>query len=168
MVRYLRQLGVNADSIHGNKTQGARERALGGFREGRIRVLVATDIAARGIDVPNITHVINFDLPNDPEIYVHRIGRTARAGREGVAIAFCDTDERAHLHEIEKVIRCQVTIVEDHPYRSKTPFSRNRKKSAPEQKSSKRPARNRRPGNRNRRPGNRSRKARGRAVARTT
>jgi len=89
--------GTSAAAIHGNKSQGARERALGAFRAGQLRVLVATDIAARGIDVPEITHVINFDLPNEPESYVHRIGRTGRAGRSGVAVSFCDDTEGEYL-----------------------------------------------------------------------
>ena len=148
VVRYLRKIGESADSIHGNKSQGARERALSGFRTGRVRALVATDIAARGIDVANITHVINFDLPNAPESYVHRIGRTARAGRDGTAISFCSSEERGFLHDIEKLTRCEVSVVVDHPYRSKTPFIRGKKKSAaPHQKSAKRPPRNRRPRN---------------------
>jgi ATP-dependent RNA helicase RhlE len=96
---------VVAEVIHGNKSQSARQKALDNFRAGRSRVLVATDIAARGIDVDGITHVINFDLPNDPESYVHRIGRTARAGREGIAISFCDATERSFLRDIEKLIR---------------------------------------------------------------
>jgi ATP-dependent RNA helicase RhlE len=124
VVKHLRRAGVNAEAIHGNKSQGARERALDGFRQGRVRVLVATDIAARGIDVRDITHVINFDLPNVPESYVHRIGRTARAGRDGVAISFCDTEERVYLRDIEKTIRREVPVVEDHPFRSRTPFVR--------------------------------------------
>ena len=86
------------------------------FRNGKVRVLVATDIAARGIDVDGITHVINFDLPNEPESYVHRIGRTARAGNEGIAISFCDAEERAFLRDIEKTIRQQVTVDADHPF----------------------------------------------------
>lgn len=121
--KYLERFDVPADAIHGNKSQGARERALERFRRGETRVLVATDIAARGIDVPGITHVINFDLPNVPESYVHRIGRTARAGKDGVALSFCDVEERAYLREIEKVIRQQVRVVEDHPYRSKVPMN---------------------------------------------
>ena len=105
---------------------------------------MATAIAARGIDVRDITHVINFDLPNIPESYVHRIGRTARAGREGTAISFCDTEEREFLREIEKTIRRKVTIVDNHPFRSKKPFTRQATKPAPKKKASKRPARNRR------------------------
>jgi ATP-dependent RNA helicase RhlE len=116
VVKHLDRIGVEADAIHGNKSQGARERALKGFRAGRIRALVATDIAARGIDVEGVTHVINFDLPNEPESYVHRIGRTARAGAAGIAISFCDHEERAYLADIEKIIRQSVPVREDHPY----------------------------------------------------
>ena len=101
----LERNAVVTEVIHGNKSQSARQKALENFRAGRSRVLVATDIAARGIDVDGITHVINFDLPNDPESYVHRIGRTARAGADGVAISFCDGTERAFLRDIEKLIR---------------------------------------------------------------
>ena len=89
---------------------------LDSFRSGQIRALVATDIAARGIDIDGVTHVINFDLPNEPESYVHRIGRTARAGAAGIAISFCDHDERAYLSDIEKTIRQSVPVIEDHPY----------------------------------------------------
>jgi len=105
VVRQLGQQGLAAEAIHGNKSQGQRERALAAFRNGKIKTLIATDIAARGIDVDGITHVINFDLPNVPESYVHRIGRTARAGAEGTAISFCDREERAYLRDIEKLIR---------------------------------------------------------------
>ncbi|WP_119301345.1 DEAD/DEAH box helicase [Dongia deserti] len=112
----LAKAGVRADAIHGNKSQNARQKALNDFRNGKVRVLVATDIAARGIDVDGITHVINFDLPNEPESYVHRIGRTARAGNDGIAISFCDADERAFLRDIEKTIRQQVTVDENHPF----------------------------------------------------
>jgi ATP-dependent RNA helicase RhlE len=94
------------------------ERALEAFKTGRIRALVATDIAARGIDVDDVTHVINFDLPNEPESYVHRIGRTARAGATGVAISFCEHEERAYLRGIEKVIRQSVPVFVDHPFHS--------------------------------------------------
>jgi ATP-dependent RNA helicase RhlE len=105
VVRQLGQQGLAAEAIHGNKSQGQRERALAAFRNGKIKTLIATDIAARGIDVDGVSHVINFDLPNVPESYVHRIGRTARAGAEGVAISFCDHEERAYLRDIEKLIR---------------------------------------------------------------
>ncbi|MSP16301.1 MAG: DEAD/DEAH box helicase, partial [Myxococcales bacterium] len=108
VVKDLTQNGTDAQPIHGNKSQTARERALAGFRAGSVRVLVATDIAARGIDVDGITHVVNYDLPNIPESYVHRIGRTARAGADGMAISFCDGEERAFLRDIERTIRQSV------------------------------------------------------------
>ena len=105
VVRQLSQQGLTAEAIHGNKSQGQRERALAAFRNGKVKTLIATDIAARGIDVDGITHVFNYDLPNVAESYVHRIGRTARAGAEGFAISFCDNEERAYLRDIEKLIR---------------------------------------------------------------
>jgi ATP-dependent RNA helicase RhlE len=107
-VRALAKAGLAAEAIHGNKSQGQRERVLAAFRTGRLRTLIATDIAARGIDVEGISHVVNYDLPNIPESYVHRIGRTARAGADGVAISFCDVDERAFLRDIEKLIRMAI------------------------------------------------------------
>jgi ATP-dependent RNA helicase RhlE len=116
VVRQLARDGVPAEAIHGNKSQNARTRALERFRTGAGRVLVATDIAARGIDVDGITHVINYDLPNVPESYVHRIGRTARAGRSGVAISFCDAEERAYLRDIEALINVSIPVVADHPW----------------------------------------------------
>ncbi len=116
ITRQLEEAGVDADVIHGNKSQNARERALESFKKGAIRVLVATDIAARGIDVEGISHVINFDLPNIPESYVHRIGRTGRAGAAGIAMSFCDLEERAYLRDIERTIRRTVPVVENHPY----------------------------------------------------
>ena len=112
VVKHLEQAGVRADAIHGNKSQPQRERALAAFRAGDVKVLVATDIAARGIDVDGVTHVINFDLPNVPESYVHRIGRTARAGTAGMAISFCDAQERAFLRDIEKLIRTRVPVMQ--------------------------------------------------------
>ncbi|MAG56332.1 MAG: DEAD/DEAH box helicase [Planctomycetes bacterium] len=145
VVKHLRRIGEDADAIHGNKAQGARERALDGFRTGRVRVLVATDIAARGIDVRDVTHVINFDLPNVAENYVHRIGRTARAGRSGTAISFCDVSEHGYLRDIEKAVRCEVPIVENHPFRSKTQYTRMAARSPAKRKASKRPSRKRRP-----------------------
>ena len=116
VARHLHNSGVRTDAIHGNKTQGARQRALKGFRSGQVRALVATDIAARGIDVDGITHVINFDLPNEPESYVHRIGRTARAGATGIALSFCDHSERGYLRDIEKIIRQDVPVIDDHAF----------------------------------------------------
>jgi ATP-dependent RNA helicase RhlE len=116
VVRDLERVNVPAAAIHGNKSQGARTRALAGFKAGDIRVLVATDIASRGIDVDDVTHVINYDLPNISESYVHRIGRTGRAGREGVAIAFCDENESAFLRDIEKLTGVPLDRVEDHPW----------------------------------------------------
>jgi ATP-dependent RNA helicase RhlE len=112
----LNASGVQADAIHGNKSQSARERTLSQFRSGRLRVLVATDLAARGIDVEGISHVINYDLPQDPESYVHRIGRTGRAGASGIAITFCDAEEREGLRAIEKLIRRNIAVDSSHPY----------------------------------------------------
>ncbi len=108
VVRGLDKVGIISAAIHGNKSQGARERALNSFRDGKIRILVATDIAARGIDVSHISHVINFNLPEDPKNYVHRIGRTARAGRSGIALSFCDENEKDLLRYIQKAIKCEV------------------------------------------------------------
>ncbi len=113
LARHLEQAGLAADAIHGNKSQGQRQRALEGFKAGDIPVLVATDIAARGIDVDGVSHVVNFELPNVPEVYVHRIGRTARAGTEGVAISFCDAEERDLLRAIEKLIGRRFDSVPD-------------------------------------------------------
>lgn len=107
----LTRAGIRSEAIHGNKSQGARTAALEAFRRGTVRVLVATDIAARGIDVEGITHIINYELPNEPETYVHRIGRTARAGAEGQAISFCSAPERGYFHSIEKFIRQTVEVI---------------------------------------------------------
>ncbi len=109
VVRFLEKAGLDSAAIHGNKSQNQRERALGAFRDGGLRILVATDIAARGIDVDNVSHVVNYDLPNIPETYVHRIGRTARAGATGLAIAFCTPEERSDLAAIEKLTRIKLT-----------------------------------------------------------
>ena len=112
VVKRLVASGVTAAAIHGNKSQNARERALFDFKSGQCRLLVATDIAARGIDIDAVSHVINYDLPNIPESYVHRIGRTARAGADGIAISFCDREERAYLRDIEKTTRQKVPVME--------------------------------------------------------
>jgi ATP-dependent RNA helicase RhlE len=116
----LSNAGIPASAIHGNKSQGARTQALEGFRSGRVRALVATDIAARGIDVDGITHVINYELPNEPETYVHRIGRTARAGAEGDAVSFCAADERDYLRGIERLLRRAIDVDHRHEYHSET------------------------------------------------
>lgn len=112
----LAKVGIEAQAIHGNKSQNARQLALNNFKEGKIRVLVATDIAARGIDVDELSHVINFDLPEVPETYVHRIGRTGRAGQTGIALSFCDEEEKDYFKSIEKLIRKTIPVIEDHPY----------------------------------------------------
>ena len=116
VVKFLHRAEVTAAAIHGNKSQNARQAALTDFKLGRLKVLVATDIAARGIDIDELSHVFNYDLPNVPETYIHRIGRTGRAGLNGIAIAFCDTDERKELREIEKLISKKIPLVVDHPY----------------------------------------------------
>jgi ATP-dependent RNA helicase RhlE len=116
VVKELSRAGIGAEAIHGNKSQNARQRALGNFKSGHTRVLVATDIAARGIDVDDLSHVINFELPNIPETYVHRIGRTGRAGASGIALSFCDMEEKEFLRDIQKLITTSVPIVTDHPY----------------------------------------------------
>jgi len=108
--------GVSAEAIHGNKSQNARQRALSNFKARQTRVLVATDIAARGIDIDELTHVFNFELPNEPEAYVHRIGRTGRAGSKGTAFSFCDMEERAYLRDINKLIAKTLPVITDHPY----------------------------------------------------
>lgn len=112
----LLKAGIQAEAIHGNKSQNARQRALSNFKSRETRVLVATDIAARGIDVDELSHVINYELPNIPETYVHRIGRTGRAGHDGIALSFCDSEETAYLKDIHKLIGKNVPVVTDHPY----------------------------------------------------
>lgn len=116
VARSLNQAGIRSEAIHGNKTQNARIRALGDFKSKRTRVLVATDIAARGIDVSNLSMVINYELPNVAEMYVHRIGRTGRAGAGGTALSFCDTEEKAYLKDIQKLISGTIPVISDHPF----------------------------------------------------
>jgi ATP-dependent RNA helicase RhlE len=118
VLRHLVRSGVQADAIHGDKSQGARQRALGNFKARRTRVLVATDIAARGIDVEEISHVINYELPHEPETYVHRIGRTGRAGLSGVAWSFCEYEERKYLRAIRHLIGRDIRVIEEHPHPS--------------------------------------------------
>lgn len=135
--------GVTAEAIHGNKSQNARQRALAEFRNGKVRVLVATDIAARGIDIDDVTHVVNFELPNEPESYVHRIGRTARAGATGIAVAFCAPDERPYLRAIERLTSHRLAVVEDHPYKNDSAAPVEPQKiTRPQQNRRRRPKRN--------------------------
>lgn len=116
VVKALKKNGVEAGAIHGDKSQGARQRVLDSFKNKELSILVATDIAARGIDIESLPYVINFDLPNIPETYVHRIGRTGRAGNSGLAISFCGKDELPYLKDIEKLIRMKLKVIEGHPY----------------------------------------------------
>ena len=116
VVKELKKIGVTAEAIHGNKSQNHRQRSLTHFKTGQLRVLVATDIAARGIDVDELSHVINYDLPNVPETYVHRIGRTGRAGNSGVAFSFCDIEEKPYVRDIQKLIGKNIPLIDNHPY----------------------------------------------------
>jgi len=130
VARMLNRENISADAIHGEKPQSARQRALQMFKAGQIRVLVATDIAARGIDINELSHVINFEIPNVPESYVHRIGRTGRAGASGIAYSFCDAEERAYLKDITKLIGQTIPVADDHPYRSTSRSGVNYNKQA--------------------------------------
>ena len=132
---FLEKNSIKVETIHGDKTQSARELALQNFREGKARVLIATDIAARGIDIAGISHVINYDIPADPESYVHRIGRTARAGREGIAISFCDPTENLALKAIEKTINYKIPLDKNHPFHGVYGISGVRKISSTKQNS---------------------------------
>jgi ATP-dependent RNA helicase RhlE len=116
VVKFLEKNQIKAEAIHGNKSQNARQRALSNFKEQSTRVLVATDIAARGIDVDELEYVINYEISNLPETYVHRIGRTGRAGAKGTALSFCDAEEKAFLKDIEKLIAKKIEIIEEHPF----------------------------------------------------
>ncbi|MFW5759532.1 MAG: DEAD/DEAH box helicase [Cyclobacteriaceae bacterium] len=116
IVKNLERTGVRSSAIHGNKSQNARQQALNDFKNGKLKVLVATDIAARGIDIDELSFVVNYDLPNVPETYVHRIGRTGRAGASGLAISFCDAEEKAYLRDIQKLIGQKIPVVKEHPF----------------------------------------------------
>ena len=129
VVKVLNRKNITAEAIHGNKAQNARQRALSSFKAQTTRVLVATDIAARGIDVDDLEYVINYEIPNISETYVHRIGRTGRAGANGTAISFCDAEEKEYLRDIEKLITKHITIVEDHQF----PLIDNNPVKAPKQ-----------------------------------
>lgn len=116
IARFINQSGIKAEAIHGNKSQNARQNALKNFKTKQTRILVATDIAARGIDIDELSHVINFEIPNEPESYVHRIGRTGRAGMSGIALSFCDQDEQNYVRDIHKLINKSIPIELEHPY----------------------------------------------------
>ena len=116
--KFLNDAKINSDTIHGNKSQQARQRALNNFKLQRTRVLVATDIAARGIDIEKLSHVFNYDIPDFSETYIHRIGRTGRAGLGGTALSFCDSEERYYLREINRLIKTPIPVIDDHPFRS--------------------------------------------------
>ena len=155
VVKDLMRANVEAAAIHGNKSQGARTRALAGFKDGTIRVLVATDIASRGIDVDGVSHVVNYDLPNISESYVHRIGRTGRAGKTGIAIAFCDESETGYLRDIERLTGTPLEVVSDHPWHfaQAMPLPNGRRNPLPGQSKKNDNGRNRnRNRNRHRRP----------------
>ncbi|MFH1797230.1 MAG: DEAD/DEAH box helicase [Pseudomonadota bacterium] len=131
VTRDLERDGFNAAVIHGNKSQNARQKALNDFREGSVRILVATDIAARGIDVPGISHVVNYDLPDEPESYVHRIGRTGRNGADGVAITLCDPAEFSKLRAVERITRMKIAVLADHTDQPDPAVNKNEPREAP-------------------------------------
>ncbi len=146
VVRSLLRAGITSEAIHGNKSQNHRERVLAAFRNGAVRTLVATDIAARGIDVDGISHVVNFDLPNVPETYVHRIGRTARAGADGIAISLCDGEEVAFLRDIEKLIRISIPVTDRRSHERSQDRAHDRAHDQPRQQQSHRSERRQEPG----------------------
>jgi len=142
VAKELSKVGIQAQAIHGNKSQNARQNALNNFKSKLTRVLVATDIAARGIDIDDLTHVVNYELPNVPESYVHRIGRTGRAGASGIAIAFCDAEEKEFLRDIHKLIGKQIAVIDNHDY----PLMNHTVVKSVKQQRPPRPARNNRTG----------------------
>lgn len=154
VVKILQRQHIRAAAIHGNKSQNARQAALNDFKNGTLRVLVATDIAARGIDIDELTHVINFDLPNVPETYVHRIGRTGRAGNTGIAISFSSVEEREELRDIQKLIGILIPVVHEHPYVS----SSNTAAPAPVQRQQRQQRQRSASGNQEKRPSNKPRR----------
>ena len=117
ITKQIKMSGIRAEAIHGNKSQNYRQRALKNFKEKKTTVLVATDIASRGIDIDELSHVINYEIPNEPETYVHRIGRTGRAGARGIAISFCDQAEQSYVRDINKLINKSIPVMTDHPFR---------------------------------------------------
>ncbi|MEH6405653.1 MAG: DEAD/DEAH box helicase [Leeuwenhoekiella sp.] len=142
IVKILDQAGINSAAIHGNKSQVQRQKALNAFKDGKLKVLIATDIAARGIDVEELSLVVNYDLPNVAETYVHRIGRTGRAKASGTALSFCDREERAYLKDIQKLINQKIPVIEDHPFiNDNEEASTHKSSSRPKQQRSGRPQR---------------------------
>lgn len=135
IVRNLQKKRIKSAAIHGNKSQNQRQKALNDFKDGRIRLLVATDIAARGIDIDKLQYVINYDIPNEPETYVHRIGRCGRAGEEGVAISICEPEENAYVRDIEKLIKQKIEVIEENPYpQTDRPMNAEEKKAFEKEK----------------------------------
>jgi ATP-dependent RNA helicase RhlE len=143
VARHLTKSGIRTSAIHGGKSQSFRQRALEGFRKGKDRILVATDVAARGIDIDDVSHVINYDMPHEPESYVHRIGRTGRAGASGMALLFCDASERSGLRAIETLTGRKLQVMSDHPYHAST--SESAAPARPAQASRRKPSGRRRP-----------------------
>jgi len=172
MTQKLIKCDIKTEALHGNQSQSARLKALERFKSGESRFLVATDVASRGLDVDDVSHVINYELPNEPESYIHRIGRTARAGASGIAISFCDFGECGYLRKIEKAINSSVIVVEDHPFHSATVFSKfKRKKKASGKPSTSKKGRKKRvvakPKNKVNRPSNRGNQFAGRSKKKT-
>ena len=143
IVKLLARVDINAEAIHGNKSQVARQKALNNFKNGRTKILIATDIAARGIDIEELSLVINYELPNIPETYVHRIGRTGRAKASGIALSFCNAEERVYLRDIQKLINQRITVITEHPFVDDSIEENPKNKKRPQQ------SRNRGSGNRN-------------------
>jgi len=156
IVRMLSKAGIKASAIHGNKSQNQRQKALNDFKNGKVKILIATDIAARGIDVDDLSYVFNYDLPSVPETYVHRIGRTGRAGMSGKAISFCDSEETAYLRDIQKLIGQKITVIEDHPFAEER-LDENTKKSPGKAKTQQKRNWSKKPDSRNRNSNSRGR-----------
>ena len=145
VVRILNKKGVKAAAIHGNKSQNARQKVLKFFKDGSLKVLVATDIAARGIDISGLEYVVNYELPNIPETYVHRIGRTGRADASGASVSLCAADEREYLRGIEKLIKASIPLVEDHPFTAGAAEEWSDPENRKPKKTGQRPPRNKKP-----------------------
>ncbi len=151
VAKFLQKNNISTEAIHGDKSQNARQRALNNFKNKEVDILVATDVASRGIDIDLLPYVINYELPNVSETYVHRIGRTGRAGNEGIAISFCGRDEKIYLQDIEKLIRKKIKVVEDNPF----PWNNAaQKEGSPNQNSPKKDFRNKNKNNNSRKSNN--------------